>query len=65
MLNATAEGRFQWRSARGLAGDLGAGPEAVQAALDNLLAQGQVRRFPGTNANAPAVYGAISKVGSE
>ncbi|MCG3127612.1 MAG: hypothetical protein CHACPFDD_02478 [Phycisphaerae bacterium] len=58
VLAATRPGRFQWRSARGIAAELGATEADVAAVLESLLGDQKVKRFSNTNPKAPAVYAA-------
>lgn len=58
VLAATRPGRFQWRSARGIAAELGAAEADVQALLDALLGEHKVKRFANTNSKAPSVFAA-------
>lgn len=61
VLKAAASARFKWRSAKGIAKELGASPAAVGAELDNLVTQGQLRKFDSTNPKAPPLFAAASK----
>lgn len=57
VLSATVSGRFKWRSARGLAGELKGAEADIQTHLDQLTTSGQLQRFANTSPNAPAVFG--------
>jgi len=63
VLNAAESGKFTWRSARGIAKELGVVETAAQTALEKLRDEGKLREFASKNAKAPAVFGAPTRVG--
>jgi hypothetical protein len=57
---AAAGGRFQWRTARGLAKELQLPPTTIQAELDQLVGMGHLKK-QGPKTQGATVYAAAPK----
>ena len=56
VFKAAESGKFKWRSARGIAKELGVVEAAAQSALEKLRDDGKLKQFESKNAKAPAVF---------
>ena len=61
VLEAAESGKFKWRSARGIAKELGVVEAAAQSALEKLRDDGKLQQFESKNAKAPAVFSASAQ----